>query len=94
MTTDGQVLHAAWPGLFGAKVALDDIAPGPPAIWAAAWFDGSTKLTDVGGEHDDHGLATERSLVGSRVAYDPLTGRPVVIWSQGDHDAGYQIVAG
>jgi len=46
------------------------------------------------GTQTTSGFATERSLAGSRVAYDPLTGKPVVIWSQGEANAGFQIVAG
>jgi hypothetical protein len=91
MTTDGQ-FRTAWPGLFGTNVALDDITAGPAGRWAATWFDGSPNLTEsVNGETPD--LATENSAVGSRLAYDPLTGKPVVIWSQGTA-AGFQIVAG
>ena len=92
MTTDGQ-FHAAWPGLFGSDVAVDDIAAGPGAGWAATWFDGAPNLTE-NGTRTTSGFATERSAVGSQVAYDPLTGKPVVIWSQGNATAGYQVVAG
>jgi len=86
MTSDGR-FHAAWPGLFGTNVALDDIAPGPAGDWAATWFDGSTKLTDVGTSTTTT-LSTQRSQVGSRVAYDPISGRPVAIWSQGNQIVG------
>jgi hypothetical protein len=92
MTTDGQ-FHAAWPGLFGPQVALDAIAAGPNGAWAATWFNGAPNLTEQGTQTTS-GFATERSLAGSRVAYDPLTGKPVVIWSQGEANAGFQIVAG
>jgi hypothetical protein len=92
MTTDGQ-FHVAWPGRFGNDVALDAIAPGPSGAWAATWFNGSPNLTEQGSQTTS-GFATERSLAGSRVAYDPLTGKPVVIWSQGEANAGFQIVAG
>ena len=92
MTTDGQ-FHTAWPGLFGNDVALDAIASGPSGAWAATWFNGSPNLTEQGSQTTS-GFATERSLAGSRVAYDPLTGGPVVIWSQGASATGYQIVAG
>jgi hypothetical protein len=95
MTPDGQ-FHAAWPGLFGTKAAVDDVAAGPCCRWAATWFDGSPNLTEfgAGAPQVTSGFATERSLAGSRVAYDPLTGKPVVIWSQGTAAAGFQIVAG
>jgi hypothetical protein len=95
MTPDGQ-FHAAWPGLFGTKAAVDDVAAGPCCRWAATWFDGSPNLTEFGAGDPKltSGFATEPSLAGSRVAYDPLTGKPVVIWSQGTAAAGFQIVAG
>jgi hypothetical protein len=95
MSSDGQ-FHAAWPGLFGPNVALDDVGAGPAGRWAATWFDGSPNLTEFGAGDPQitSGFATERSLAGSRVAYDPLTGKPVVIWSQGTATAGFQIVAG
>jgi hypothetical protein len=92
MTSDGQ-FHAAWPGLFGADAALGDIAAGANGAWAATWFDGAPHLTQQG-TRTTSGFATERSQAGSRVAYDPLSGQPVVIWSQGEANAGYQIVAG
>ena len=95
MTPDGQ-FHAAWPGLFGTNAAVDDVAAGPCCRWAATWFDGSPNLTEFGAGDPQmtSGFATEPSLVGSRVAYDPLTGKPVVVWSQGTARAGFQIVAG
>ena len=92
MTSDGQ-FHAAWPGLFGSEAAVDDIAAGPSGAWAATWFNGAPNLTEQGSQTTG-GFATERSQIGSRVAYDPLTGKPVVIWSQGEATSGYQIVAG
>ena len=63
------------------------------SAWAATWFNGSPNLTEDG-TRTTSGFATEPSLAGSRVAYDPLTGKPVVIWSQGTASAGFQIVAG
>jgi hypothetical protein len=92
MTADGQ-FHAAWPGLFGADVAVDDIASGADGSWTTTWFDGSPNLTQDGSQTTS-GFATERSVVGSRVAYDPLTNTSIVIWSQGETASGYQIVAG
>jgi len=94
MTPDGQ-FHAAWPGLFGTTAAVDDVAAGPCCRWAATWFDGSPNFTEFGAGDPQitSGFATEPSLAGSRVAYDPLTGKPVVIWSQGT-PGGFQIVAG
>jgi hypothetical protein len=61
--------------------------PGPAGDWAATWFDGATKLTDVGTSTTTT-LSTQRSQVGSRVAYDPISGRPVAIWSQGNQIVG------
>lgn len=89
------------PLLLGENVALDDVAAGPQDRWAVTWFDlsrpdGTPNLVELGGAGPQvtTGLATERSVLGSIVAYDPLTGRPAVIWSQGSAAAGYQIVAG
>jgi hypothetical protein len=79
--------------VFGPQVALDAIAAGPNGAWAATWFNGAPNLTEQGTQTTS-GFATERSLAGSRVAYDPMTGKPVVIWSQGEANAGFQIVAG
>lgn len=79
MTSDGR-FHAAWPGLLGPTAAVDDIAAGAGG-WSVSWFDGATKLADMGSQTTTT-LSTGRSAVGSQVAYDPQTGRPVVIWSQ------------
>jgi len=39
-------------------------------------------------------MSVRDTEIRSRVAYDPLSGQPVVIWSQGTPAAGFQIVAG
>ena len=69
------------PGCSGRR-SLSTTSPLAPAgHWAATWFDGSPNLTERA-TLTTSGFATQRSQVGSRVAYDPLTGRPVAIWSQ------------
>jgi hypothetical protein len=103
MTSDGH-FHAAWPALrdgavraetdeghFGSQATVDDVAAGPDGHWAMTWFDGTPNLVELGtaAPQTTSGFATEPSLAGSKVAYDPPTGRPVAIWSQGS-----QIVAG
>ena len=81
--------------------SLEDVAAGPDGRVAVAWFDlgdgrGSPSLSEIdatGAVTTSPRLATERALVGTQVAYDPTSGRPAVIWSQGDPAAGRQIVS-
>jgi hypothetical protein len=98
---DASGVHVGPPALFGANVALDGIAAGAQDRWAVTWFDlsrpdGTPNVVELGGSGPQvtTGLATERAVLDAPVAYDPLTGRPVVVWSQGSAAAGYQIVAG
>ena len=98
---DAAGVRVGAPFLFGENVALDSIAAGPGDRWAVTWFDvsrpdGTPNLLELGatGPQITTGLATERAVLDSRVAYDPLSGGPTVIWSQGNASAGYQIVAG
>jgi hypothetical protein len=83
----------------GSPAVVDDIAAGPGDAWALSWFDismqgGTPNLLEGDGLWQvSAGLASERATVGSRLAYDPLSGRPVVIWSQGEPATGHQIVA-
>jgi hypothetical protein len=100
-TADIENGQATSPALFGDDVAVDDLAAGADGHWAVTWFDlsrpeGTPNLVErgAGDPQATMGLATERAVVGSRFAYDPLTGRPTVIWSQGTAPAGFQIVAG
>lgn len=82
-------------------VALDDAAVGPDGRFAVTWFDtangaGTPNLAEVdghGGVDTTTGLAEERALAGSRVAYDPRSGTPLVLWSEGIAGQGYRIVA-
>jgi hypothetical protein len=97
---DASGVHVRMPQLFGHNVALDGIAPGSGDRWAVSWFDtsspeGTPNLVQLGGAGTQvtPGLATERSVLDAPVAYDPSTGRPVVIWSQGDAQSGYQVVS-
>ena len=79
----------------------EDVAAGPGGRVAVAWFDlgdgrGSPSLSEIdatGAVTTTPRLATERALVGTQVAYDPTSGRPAVIWSQGNPAAGHQIVS-
>lgn len=81
--------------------SIEDVAAGPDGRFAVAWFDlgdgrGSPSLSEVdatGAVTTTPRLATERALVGAQVAYDPTSGRPTVVWSQGDPATGHQIVA-
>ncbi len=98
---DAAGVRVGAPFLFGENVALDSIAAGPGDRWAVTWFDvsrpdGTPNLVELGGAGPQltTGLATERTVLGSIAAYDPLTGRPAVIWSQGTVADGYQLVAG
>jgi hypothetical protein len=98
---DASGVHVGVPALFGDNVALDGIASGHEDRWAVTWFDvsqpdGTPNVVELGGPGPQvtTGLATERAVLDAPVAYDPLTGRPVVIWSQGTTAAGYQIVGG
>jgi hypothetical protein len=98
MTSDGQ-FRVARPGMLGADVAIDDIASGPAGRWAVTWFDANgPNLVEFGdgAPQQTNGLATGRAVVGSRVGFDPVDGRPQVVWSQQQpgavFDFSYEIV--
>jgi hypothetical protein len=81
--------------------SVEDVAAGPDGRVAVAWFDlgdgrGSPSLSEVdatGAVTTTPRLATERALVGAQVAFDPTSGRPAVIWSQGDPATGHHVVS-
>ena len=81
--------------------SAEDVAAGPDGRFAVAWFDlgdgrGSPSVSEIdanGAVVTTPRLATERALVGTQVAYNPTSGRPTVIWSQGGPAAGHQIVS-
>jgi hypothetical protein len=83
------------------NIALEDAAAGPAGSFAVAWFDlaggrGSAAVAEVDGSgavRTEAGPATGRVLFGTQVAYSPRTGRPTVVWSEGDAPQGYRIVA-
>ena len=87
--------------LPGANAALEDVAVGPDGRYALTWFDLSDGVGTPGlAEGDAAGhwqttarLATERALRGAQVAYDPVSGRPTVVWSEGGSPGGYRLVA-
>ena len=82
-------------------VTVEDAAAGPQGRLAAAWFDvsdleGTQNLAEVDGAGTvtiADKLATERALTGALTAYNPVTGRPALVFSQGGGPAGYRIVA-
>lgn len=84
-----------------ADVAIDDAATGEDGRYAFTWFSvtagrGSTNLAegDAGGTFTVSSVpASEPALLGSQVAYDPLTGRPLVVSAQGAAPAGFQPMA-
>jgi hypothetical protein len=82
-------------------VALEDAAAGPDGDFAVTWFDlsdgrGTPGLAEVdasGAVRSLSGLASERALFGAQVAYHPVSGRPMVVWSEGDSAPGYHLVS-
>ena len=100
--TDGVVVEP--PALLSGPatdVAIEDAAARPDGAVAAVWFDtsangGTPALAQVdasGAVTVTPALSSARALLGSRVAFDPLTGRPTVIWAQGDAAAQYRLLS-
>ena len=71
--------------------ALEDVAAGPDGRYAVAWFDlsdgrGAPSLAELDASgllRSAPRLATERTLFGTQIAYEPGSGAPTVVWSQG-----------
>jgi hypothetical protein len=82
-------------------VAIEDAAIRPDGAVAAVWFDVSAEGgTPTLAQADASGavtvtppLSSGRAVLGSRVAFDPLTGRPTVVWAQRDTGGLYRLVS-
>lgn len=80
---------------------IQDAAAGPSGRFAVTWFDlsdgrGSPSLAELAHERAPTvtaQLGTERAVLGTRVAYDPATGRPTVTWSEGGYPQGYRVLS-
>jgi hypothetical protein len=77
--------------------ALGDAVGGPDGSYAAVWWGpdgpGLSEVDGKGAVHLTTDLATERALRPAKVAIDPGSGRPLVVWSEGSSSAGYRPVA-
>ena len=104
LTPHGDGVAAEPPTLLSGTttdVAIEDAAIRPDGQIAAVWFDTSANGgTPTLAQADASGaitvtppLSSGRAVLGSHVAFDPLTGRPTVVWAQSDTDPRYRLMS-